>query len=366
MRRASSLTWLTLLYGALVAYASLYPFGPWERPAGLPWREMLNLPWPRYWSLFDVWANALGYVPWGFLAVAAVWRQGGGWGAGLMAAVVAPSALAYGLEVLQFGLPTRVPSLADWALNTAGAALGALLGAASAQAGWLARWAHWRDSFFLSGTAGGLTLLALWPLGLVFPPPLPLAQGQWVPGALQTLREWGAEVPWGAWLPLLAGQRPSAEAAMVLTGLGVLAPCLVMLACARPGWHRGGLVLALVGLGVGMSSLSAALNFGPAHAWSWPTPGTGMALAAGGVVAAGLALLPARVSAVLALPVLTALLVLVNGVAPDAYWQRSLAQWQLGPRVHLIGLFQWIGWLWPLVALLWTMARLMPADQGNP
>ena len=45
MRRASSLTWLTLLYGALVAYASLYPFGPWERPAkgrGVPPARLKN------------------------------------------------------------------------------------------------------------------------------------------------------------------------------------------------------------------------------------------------------------------------------------------------------------------------------------
>lgn len=365
-RRISSLWWLALMYGLLVAYASLYPFGPWERPGGLPWAQMLRLPWPRYWSPFDVWANALGYGPWGFLVVAAVWRHRGGllW-AGLLG-VIGPSFGAYALELAQFSLPTRVPSLADWLLNTAGAGMGAALGLLCAKTGWLARWTGWREAFFLPGTSGGMTILALWPLGLLFPPPLPLAQGQWVPGALEALREWGGEAVWVSWLPVVLGSRPDWGAAACLTALGLLAPSLMMLACARPGWHRLGLVLMVLGWGVGVSSLSAALNFGPAHAWSWPTQGTWPALTGATALSVVLALLPARVAAILALPVLTALLVLINGVAPDAYWQLSLAQWATGPRIHLIGFFQWVGWLWPVAALLWTMARLAPTDQGNP
>ncbi|MBH9553901.1 VanZ family protein [Inhella gelatinilytica] len=364
--RISSLAWLALVYAASVAYASLYPFSPWERPGGMPWGDLLRLPWPRYWSVFDVWANALGYLPLGFLIAAAAWRHQRSLGWCALFGGLLPAGLAFTLEAAQYGLPARVPSLADWALNSGGASVGAGLAVLCARVGWLGRWVHWREVFFQPGSAWGLTLLALWPLGLLFPPPLPLAQGQWLPGAVQQLREWGGDAGWVAMLPELTGQQPGTGLASLLTALGLLGPCLVMLACAKPGGHRLFLVLALLGLGVGMSGVSAALNFGPAHTWSWQTPGTGWALAWATLGASLAAAAPARVAAVLVVPTLTALLVLINGVAQDAYWLRSLAQWQAGPRVHLIGLFQWIGWLWPVAALMWALGRLLPEDQGNP
>jgi VanZ family protein len=125
-RRRSTVAWpLTWAYLALVAYASLYPFGPW-RDQGLSTWSFLTAPWPQYWGAFDVWANVLGYGPLGFLAALSATRMGlrhqAWWLASGGAAVV--SLL---MEGLQSYLPVRVPSVADFGLNTLGGLLGALL-----------------------------------------------------------------------------------------------------------------------------------------------------------------------------------------------------------------------------------------------
>lgn len=358
-RGPSSASWLALGYALLVVYASLYPFGPWEWPAGLPWQQLLRLPWPKYWGQFDVWANALGYVPLGFLLFAAAWRASlPTWLAALLA-LLGPALLAYGLEVTQYLVAKRVPSLGDWVLNSSGGVLGAVLGVVASVSGLLGRWTLWRERGFQDRCAGALALLALWPLGLLFPPPLPLAQGQFLPAVVEFVHNLLAQTPWADWVPLLAGQRASPVLAMAITALGLLGPCLLMLACTRPGWHRAWLVLGALVLGVGMTSLSAALGFGPQHAWSWPTPQTLPALCLGAAVALVCALLPARFSAVLALPALTALIVLVNGLAADVYWQQTLAIWEQGARIKLYGLTQWVGWWWPVLALAWCMGRLV-------
>lgn len=362
----STALWLAWGYLALIVYASLYPFGPWEWPVGMPFERLLQLPWPRYWIRFDVLANALGYVPFGLLVFTTLWRHGHAQGRALLLALLLPSLLAYALEVLQFFVATRVPSLGDWVLNSGGAVLGVLMGWLLVRSGFFGSGMRWRERCFLPHSAAGLALLALWPLGLLFPAPLPLAEGQFLPATLHQFAQWLEGGPWADSLPVLVGHRPGAELASTITALGLIVPALLMLALTRQGWHRLILLLGLLAVGVGMTSLSAALGFGPQHAWSWPTPQTGPAFGVGLLLVLPLALLPARVNALLALPALTALIVLVNGIAPDAYWQQSLIGWESGRRVQLFGLAQWLGWWWPLLTLGWLIARLASRDEGYP
>src|SRR5207245_8647357 len=65
---------LFAVYVALVVYASLYPLEGW-RDHGLPLLAYLSAPWPRFVTGFDVAANFLGYVPYGFLFVAALYPR---------------------------------------------------------------------------------------------------------------------------------------------------------------------------------------------------------------------------------------------------------------------------------------------------
>ena len=67
-RHRSSAVPLSWLYGALIVYASLYPFVGWRVPGVGP-LDFLLLGWPRYWTSFDFVANLLGYLPLGLPAV---------------------------------------------------------------------------------------------------------------------------------------------------------------------------------------------------------------------------------------------------------------------------------------------------------
>ncbi len=341
----------------LVVYASLYPFTPWVWPGALHATEALQLPWPRYWGRLDLWANALGYVPLGFLGVALGWRRGlGAWRAAVWGGAW-PTLLAYALEVLQHFLPTRVPSLADWALNSAGAWLGVALASAAIASGHLRRAAQWRERWFHPHAAGALALLACWPLGLLFPAPVPMAQGQFMPDAYALLREAVEASAWAQW-PEWPQLPSSSLVDFSATALGLMAPCGLVLASARGGWHRGLLVVGALAVGVGVSSLAATVGYGPDKAWSWTTPHTVPALVTALVLALGLAWLPARWNAVLATLWLTVLLAVVNLLPRDPYLDASHVAWMGGSQIRLYGLLQWVGRLWPLMALGWLVASL--------
>jgi hypothetical protein len=277
--------------------------------------------------------------------------------------------LSLAMEVLQNFLPERVPSNVDLALNMAGALLGAMAGAAIHTLGWVDRWQSVRERWFIRHCAGGLALILLWPVGLLFPTPLPLGVGQ-VLGPLRAalavvLAQTFAEDWVQAWLlaePGGSGLTRVGESAAV--ALGLLAPCLVAFAIAMPGWRRLALVLGAVLLGMAATTLSTALNFGPDHAWAWSTPGALAALALGAGLAVLLALLPRRVAAGLGLVALTALVALVAQAPEDPYFAESLQAWEQGRFIRFHGAAQWVGWLWPYVAMAYLLARLGKRDEA--
>jgi len=363
-RHRSSASPLAWAWAALVLYASLFPFTGWRWPPGQTVMALLRLPWPPWFDVFDVWANLLGYLPLGALALIAARRSGIAPLPALLLGVLAPSLLSYATEVAQTFLPGRHPSLKDWALNSLGAAAGVLLGMALHGLRLIERWHALRERWFVHQSAGALALLALWPLGLLFPAPVPLGLGQ--VGA--RLREAGAElledVPWAdAAYQLLAAVPPASERLWPLaeggvTALGLLAPCLVAFAVVAPGWRRVALALGALLLAVLAMTLSTLLNFGPEHALAWMTPVTLPALLAAAGAAVLLAPLGRRVAAGLGLVVLTGLVMLVAQAPADPYFAQSLQAWEQGRFVRFHGLAQWIGWLWPYAAMFWLLSRL--------
>ena len=64
---------LSQAYVALIVYASLYPFSGWHDQGIAPWAFMTS-PWPKWWTVFDIVANVLGYMPLGFLLALAMLR----------------------------------------------------------------------------------------------------------------------------------------------------------------------------------------------------------------------------------------------------------------------------------------------------
>ena len=111
----------------LILYVSLYPFrfaadGPGVLEA------LREITWARA-SRGDMFNNVLLYLPLGFCLALAVEPRSGR-GAALLTGVVAGALLSLAMEVAQASIAIRVPSLRDLALNTAGAAAGAVAGSA--------------------------------------------------------------------------------------------------------------------------------------------------------------------------------------------------------------------------------------------
>ncbi|MFY7864334.1 VanZ family protein [Roseateles sp.] len=361
MRRQSSATWLLLAYAILIAYASLYPFGPWVWPPGLTLRGMFGLPWPRYFGLFDQYVNLLGYLPLGLLGLAAGLRSGLGLWPSVALGLLPGPALSFAMETGQYFLPSRVPSLADWLLNTIGAAVGMLMGLLLNAFGGLRRWHDVREFWFQPHCAGALALLALWPLGLLFPAPIPLALGQWLPHLQLALQDLLAGTPWAMqWAESLVDETrtlpPGVEA--ITIALGVLSPALLALSVARPGLRRVVLVLGAALLGILVTALSTGLNFGPQNTWAWLTLATWPGLVAGLVLGLLAVLLPRRVCAALGLVVMCALIALVNQAPSDPYLAQRLQTWEQSRFVNLYGLAEWVGWVWPFVAVAWLLTLI--------
>ncbi|MEP7058517.1 MAG: VanZ family protein [Caldimonas sp.] len=368
MARHRSSAWpLAWLYIGLIVYASLYPFSGWRVP-GAPTFAFLAAPWWHWWSGFDVVSNLLGYMPLGALVFGALVRTGASTTKAALLALLAGSSLSLTMETLQHFLPHRVASNVDLGLNVLGTALGAAVGAWVHRFGWVDRWQAARDHWFIQRSAGGIALLLLWPIGLLFPTSLPFGLGQVLArlrGQLTALLHGTAGQPW------IEGWRSDGPAAplglpgeLALVVLGLLAPCLVALSIAQPGWRRVPLVGGAVALGCLATTLSIALNFGPDHALAWITPQVAQAVAIGGAVATLLSLVPRRVAAGFGLIALTALVMLVARAPADPYYAQSLQAWEQGRFIRFHGAAQWVGWAWPYAALTFLLARLAAREEG--
>ena len=368
-RTRSSATWLALAYALLVVYASLYPFTGWRLPgAGQP--LLWWLPPAVHQSGFDRWSNGLGYAPLGLLLTLAMLRSRVRPLLALPAAALASALLSYSMELAQQFVPPRVPTREDFLLNTTGAAGGALAALALHATGWVDRWQRLRARWVRRDAGDALALLALWPMALLFPSAAPLSLGPPGERLRQTLSGWLEGASWAE--PLHAMLAPPAAAAVAVsigplaevttTALGLLVPCLLAYVVAPAGWRRVGLALGAAALGVGAMTLSTALNFGPQQALAWIGPRTGLALALGLLLALACAGLRARLVVALGLVACTALLAAALQAPADPYLTASLQQWEQGRFVRFHGLAQWLGWLWPLLALAWLLAQLGRRD----
>jgi len=363
---AAPLAWM---YAALIVYASLYPFSGWTFSIVSPW-AFLTLPWSRWWTAFDLISNLLGYMPLGALVFGARVRTGSGLRRSFGVTLAFGVALSLTMETLQNFLPHRVASNVDLALNSAGTALGALVAWLAHTRGGVERWQALRERWFIASSAGGLSLLVLWPIGLLFPTPVPLGVGQVLPRLRDALVDAVQGTPAAAWLePWLQGDAGPASvlspgSEFIAVTLGLLAPCLVAFSVAHPGWRRGVLALG-AGLIAGLTTtLSTALNFGPQHSLAWRTPTVLAGFAFALVLALALAWVPRRAAAGVGLIALAALVALVTQAPADPYFSQSLQAWEQGRFIRFHGAAQWVGWLWPYAAMAYLLARIGARDSG--
>ena len=349
---------LAAIYAALIVYASLYPFENW-RSQGVDWTAFLLAPWPKYWTGFDVLSNVLGYAPLGFIVTLALRRSARHLPA-ITLSVLGGSLLALGMESLQLFLPARVPSNVDWELNTLGAFLGAISAWTLERFGFLDRWSRFRANWFLSDAKGSLVLMALWPVALLFPAPVPLGLGQVLERTEDALALYLQDTPWLDWLPVreveLQPLLPIYESLCVC--LGLMIPCMLAFSLVRHLYQKAIAWALILVLGVGATSLSAALSYGPAHAWGWVNAPVQLALIGAAVLSLPLLRLQEKSLQVLALVCLVMQLTMLNNASASAYFALTLQNWEQGQFIRFHGLIQWMGWLWPFVLVAYLMQRL--------
>ena len=349
---------LALALICLVVYASLYPFTD-LRDQGISPLTFLLAPWPQYLVGFDVAVNVLGYAPLGFLLTLVFLRNGRApWA--LTAAVLSGGMLSLCMETLQSYLPSRVPSNADLALNIIGTALGGGIALTFDHLGVVSTWSRVRARWFASDASGALALLVLWPIALLFPAPVPMGLGQVLERLEVSLSEVLEGSPFIDWLPLrdieLQPLVPGVE--LLCVALGALIPCLLGYCAIRTVAQRGVVSLLMIAAGVGVSALSAALSYGPEHAWAWLDAPVRAGLGLATVLALVTLPLPRRGAAAFALLAVAAHLSLLNQAPASAYFAQTLQTWEQGRFIRFHGLAQWLGWLWPYAVLLFLLNRL--------
>jgi hypothetical protein len=260
-----------------------------------------------------------------------------------------------------------VPSNVDFALNVAGALLGAVLAGALELAGAIDRWNRFRVTWFLEDARGALVLLALWPFALLFPAAVPLGLGQVFERVETALADWLLDTPFLEWLPVrdveLQPLVPVTE--LVCVALGALVPCLLGYSVIRSTLRRALFAVSAIGMGVSATALSAALSWGPLHAWAWLSPPVSVGLAFALVLALALLAVPPRGCAALVLLALVVHLSLLNQAPASAYFAHTLQTWEQGRFIRFNGLAQWLGWLWPYATLVYVLLRVSRGEPQN-
>lgn len=205
-----------------------------------------------------------------------------------------------------------------------------------------------------------MVLLTLWPLALLFPAAVPFGLGQVLERLEAALQDLLADTPFLLWLPQreVTFEPLSAGGELLCVTLGLVIPCLLGYGVIRTMARRALFALGVVAVGVALTALSAALSWGPVHAWEWM--GLPVRVGIWGALALAVMLLglPRRACAALLLVALVWHLALLNQAPTSAYFAQTLQIWEQGRFIRFYGLGQWLGWLWPYAALLYVLLRV--------
>lgn len=321
----------------LVAYASLYPLEGWRAHGSSPF-DYLAMP-PTFVTGFDLAANVLGYLPYGFLGMAAVQPRLRPAGA-LVLVALSGALLSLVLEAAQSYLPSRVSASLDVAANLGGVLAGALLAAALLPRLHASHPLRRLRAVFLPGAVSdaGLALLALWLFTQLNPATLLFAAGD--------LRDLLAAGEGPARPPQFFVAIEAITAAANLVSVAMLLSALV-----RPGERARSLLVVLVAAALAVKAAAFAILLRAGDVFAWLTPGAQHGLAAGLAIALAAMWLPRVVRLALAAVLLMAATVLINLAPPNPYLAASLKLWQQGHFLNFNGVTRWVSALWAFAAL---------------
>jgi VanZ family protein len=333
--RGSLAVWLLLL-----AYASLYPFGPARLPPGAALGEFFSH--PRYVVPFDVVLNVVAYVPVGILAT--LWFLGAGSRAGAMAKAIAfGAAWSFAMESCQLFIPNRVASAYDLLANAGGTALGALAFADPFYSVVARPLARWREEFFVPGAWGdaGLVLLGLWLIAQLNPA-LPFFGAGNIAAPGEAAPEAGA-LEWCA-------------VALAILGFGLLVSVILR---GEQGSFR--MTLVLLSVALWLKFVAASLMLQPHFSDEWVTTGRFVGLAAGIAALAPLRRLPRAGRAYVAILALLAgsLLAKIFGAYSPLVDLLHVFRWSYGQLANFTTLTRFVHELWPFAALTFLVALFL-------
>jgi hypothetical protein len=157
---------------------------------------------------------------------------------------------------------------------------------------------------------------------------------------------------------------PGAE--LICVALGGLIPCLLAYGVIRTPLRRAVFAFVVLLAGMAFTALSAALSYGPEHAWAWLDETVRVALLGAALLAILSLPVSCRAATALALLALAFHLSLLNQAPADPYFEQTRQIWEQGRFIRFNGLAQWLGWLWPFAALLYALLRLSSRDGLSP
>jgi VanZ family protein len=346
-------------YLILIVYASWYPFSGWHNNNITAISEVIRQ-WPRYWSMFDISVNVLGYIPLGVLFVFALypWCRRG-WA--LTVATLAGILVSMTMEGVQYFLPSRVTSILDLITNAGGTLLGAFVGVlilpTVLEKGRLRllrkQWLHQEAS-------RELLVLGLWPLAQIFPQAYLFGLGQILPAISSWLLEFlDVDIDLSSFLlngiELDADEFLLSETLITACGCtGAILICLFLLNRHAPKFWLASLLLIAA---LSSKALASALLFSPEVAFAWLTPGAKAGLLISFVMLYGFSFAPSQVQKRLAVFMLLLSLALTNLIPSNPYFIVTLQSETQGKFLNFYGAAQFLSLTWPFVTL-WYLFNL--------
>lgn len=320
----------------LISYASLTPF---EFVFDLPVSpiDWVFAPLPKYITLFDVLANILGYMPFGFLVVFALFPKFQKWRA-LGITLILGMLLSGSLESMQTWLPSRISSNLDWWANVIGTLVGGLF-ALPFKPNWFSggaldqyrfAWFGQRFSFFI--------LFLLLPWAQIYPQNAWLAIGDLGIDDLRVSQFWSLPISNASQELLMTGLATLSIGSFFMFGMNQKGPKLRLLA---------GLLLATMLL----KSLSVWLQAGLDHVFDWITISAVLGMLVGSALLFWLASADKKIQWWVAFAGLFAMVVLVNIMPISPYHDQEISLLPKGRLTHFNGLLKWVTWIWPTLAL---------------
>jgi hypothetical protein len=149
---------------------------------------------------------------------------------------------------------------------------------------------------------------------------------------------------------------PGAELLCVM--LGALIPVLLAYSVLRTVSQRITFLVNILLVAILVSALSAGLSYGPEHAMAWLTLPVKLGLIGAAVSGVLCVLLSKRTCIAVLLLALVVQLFVLNLAPASPYFAQTLQTWEQGRFIRFHGVVQWLGWLWPFVAVAYVMGRI--------